>query len=69
MRSRRVIVAGLAVFAVVYVGFGFAASSRWVWPLFLLYGLYQGLTDGTSRAYIAGITPPISAAPRWVPMR
>ncbi|HWR54636.1 MAG TPA: MFS transporter [Bryobacteraceae bacterium] len=55
---RRVIVAGLAVFAVVYVGFGFAPDSRWVWPLFLLYGLYHGLTDGTSRAYIAGITPP-----------
>jgi MFS family permease len=52
---RRVIVAGLAVFALVYLGFGLAPDSRWVWPLFLLYGLYQGLVDGTSRAYIAGM--------------
>jgi len=49
---KRVMVAGLAIFAAVYAGFGFAGKAGWIWPLFAVYGLYQGLTDGTSRALV-----------------
>ncbi len=55
---RRVLVAGLAVFALVYFGFGLTASPAWVIALFLVYGLYQGLTDGNTRAFIADLVPP-----------
>ncbi len=43
------------MFSAVYFGFAFAGSAAWMWPLFATYGLYQGLTDGTSRAYIASL--------------
>lgn len=52
---RRVITGGLVVFSAVYFGFAFAGSALWMWPLFAIYGLYHGLTDGTSRAYIASL--------------
>jgi MFS family permease len=54
----RVIIAGLAVFSAVYLGFALAPGPRWIWVLFTIYGLYQGLTDGTARAYIAGMVAP-----------
>ncbi len=52
---KRVMMAGLAVFALVYAGFGVANGKVWVWVLFAIYGLYQGLTDGTSRALVVDI--------------
>lgn len=55
---RRVLVAGLAVFALVYFGFGLARSPVWVWVLYTIYGLYQGLTDGTTRAFIVDLVEP-----------
>jgi len=54
---RRVLVAGLGLFAVVYLGFALAEKSLWFWALFPLYGVYQGMTDGVSRAYIADLAP------------
>jgi MFS family permease len=50
--------AGLGVFALVYLGFGLVAAPFWVCVLFLVYGLYQGLTDGTSRALIVDLVAP-----------
>jgi MFS family permease len=55
---RRVMMAGLAVFALVYAGFGLARGTGWVWVLFAVYGLYQGLTDGTSRALVVDLVSP-----------
>jgi MFS family permease len=55
---RGVMVAGLAVFALVYAGFGMARGPVWVWALFSIYGLYQGLTDGTSRALVVDLVSP-----------
>ncbi|HEY1204435.1 MAG: MFS transporter [Bryobacteraceae bacterium] len=55
---KRVMVAGLAVFALVYAGFGLARGPGWVWLLFAVYGLYQGLTDGTSRALVVDLVSP-----------
>jgi MFS family permease len=55
---RSVLGAGLAVFAAVYAGFGVARGPAAVWALFLVYGLYQGLTDGTTRAFIVDLVGP-----------
>ncbi len=54
---RHVLVAGLAVFALVYLGFGLTAAPAWIIVLFLIYGLYQGLTDGNTRAFVADLIP------------
>jgi MFS family permease len=53
----RVMAAGLGVFALTYLGFTLAATPVWVWVLLPFYGLYQGLTDGVSRALIADLAP------------
>ena len=54
---RRVLAAGLVVFAAVYAGFGLASGSAVVWPLFALYGCYMGATDGVARAFVADFAP------------
>lgn len=56
--KRRVFTAGLFLFALVYLGFAAASDSLWFWALFPVYGVYQGMTDGVSRAYIADLAPP-----------
>lgn len=52
----RVLVVGWLIYAAVYVGFGFA-SSWLIWVLFAAYGCYMGLTDGVSKALVAGHAP------------
>jgi MFS family permease len=56
--SRPVILgAGLAVFALVYVGFALAPEAWTVWPLFAVYGAYIAATDGIARAWIGDHAP------------
>jgi len=54
---RGIIVAGFALFALVYGGMGVATGTLVVWPLFALYGLYIALTDGVTKAYITDLVP------------
>jgi len=49
------ILAGWAVYAVVYVGFGRATETWHAWALFLAYGTFFGLTEGTQAALIADL--------------
>lgn len=54
---RPLLVAGWIWFAVVYAGLG-AASATWhVWALFLAYGVFFGLTEGTEKALVADLAP------------
>ncbi len=53
-----VLAGGLVVFAVVYLGFAAAPSSRAVWPLFIVYGVYIAATEGVARAWVADHAPP-----------
>ena len=55
---KRGMMAGLAGFALVYAGFGLVRGPGWLWLLFAVYGLYQGLTDGTSRALVVDLVSP-----------
>jgi MFS family permease len=54
---RYVFAAGLAVFAVAYVGLGLARTSAWVWVLLPVYGAYTALTDGVGKAWVADLLP------------
>jgi MFS family permease len=54
---RRVILWGWAVYAVVYLGFAFAAGPAVFWALLVAYGFYYGMTEGVEKALIADLAP------------
>jgi MFS family permease len=56
--GRRVVIAtGWLIYTGVYAGFAFAASLPVLLTLFLVYGLYFGLTEGTAKAFVADLAP------------
>lgn len=56
---KRLLVTGYAFYGLVYLGFAtLGGAQAWLlWPLFVLYGLYSGLTDGVEKALIADLAP------------
>jgi MFS family permease len=46
---------GWGWYALVYLGFAYASAPLHVWGLFLIYGIYFGLTEGVERAYVADL--------------
>lgn len=54
---RPLIVAGWAVYAIVYLAFARASTPLHAWLLFLGYGLYFGLTEGVEKAFVADLVP------------
>ncbi|MGH9820967.1 MAG: MFS transporter [Pyrinomonadaceae bacterium] len=50
---RKLIFAGWVVYALVYAGFAFVANAWQAWALFLIYGTYFGLTEGSEKAMVA----------------
>jgi MFS family permease len=54
---RRLIIGGWLVYAVIYLGFGLAATGWQVWVLYALYGVYYGLAYGTANALVADLVP------------
>jgi len=54
---RPVILAGYAMFALVYLGFARAGAAWEAWPLFALYGIYYGFTERIQRAFVADLVP------------
>lgn len=52
-----VILAGWSVYALAYGGFALADTAWQIWGLFLVYGLYFGLTEGVEKALIADLAP------------
>ncbi len=57
---RPLIIAGYVIFAFVYLGFALVNryTSAAIWPLFLLYGGYYTLTQGSQRAFAADYADP-----------
>jgi MFS family permease len=53
----RVIRAGWLVYALVYLGFGFATRGWQIWALYALYGVYYAMTDGVASALVADLVP------------
>lgn len=54
---RRVVLAGWALYAAVYVAFGFISSPWILLGVFLVYGAYFGLVEPTERAWVADLAP------------
>jgi MFS family permease len=54
---RFVIVAGWTVYALVYAGFAAADAAWHAWGLFVLYGLFYGLTEAPEKALVAALAP------------
>ena len=53
----KVLIAGLGIFTLVYLGFGFANASWQFWILFSIYGIYMGATDGVGKALAVDLAP------------
>ena len=51
------VVAGWAIYALVYFGFAFASSQWHAWLLFASYGVFFALTEGAERALVADFVP------------
>jgi MFS family permease len=54
---KRILISGFLFFALVYLGFGFISNIWQVSALFICYGIYNALTDGVSKAYVADLVP------------
>ncbi|MEP6593013.1 MAG: MFS transporter [Acidobacteriota bacterium] len=54
---RNLIALGWVVYAIVYAVFGFSMSLPVIITIFLVYGLYFGLTEGTEKAWVADLAP------------
>ena len=55
---KRVIALGWLVYALVYAGFALASEAWHAWALFVTYGLYFGLCEGTEKAFVADLVKP-----------
>jgi len=53
-----VLAGGLAVFALVYLGFALAGAGWAAWPLFAVYGAYIAATEGVAKAWVGDHAPP-----------
>lgn len=54
---KRVIVAGLLLYAIAYACFALAGSTMTAWIGFGIYGIYAALTEGVSKAWISDLVP------------
>ena len=54
---KKIFIAGLVIFCLVYSGFAFNKSIGGFIILFALYGLYAAATEGVSKAWISNIVP------------
>jgi len=55
---RALIVSGWLLYAAVYACFAFISSAGAAWALFLVYGIYFGLAEGTEKALVADLVRP-----------
>lgn len=53
---KKMYIAGLTVFALVYFGIGFSTNTYFIIAMFFLYGLYSAATEGISKAWISNIS-------------
>jgi len=52
---KRMIFTGWVIYALVYAGFAYADTAWQAWALFIVYGLYFGLTEGVEKALVADL--------------
>jgi MFS family permease len=54
---KKTMIIGLALFVLVYAGFGYAESMPFFLALFVVYGFYAAATEGISKALISNLVP------------
>ncbi len=54
---KRVMLAGFLLFGIVYWGFAVSSEKWHIWGLFILYGVFMGLTEGIHKAYLGTVIP------------
>lgn len=54
---KTLIFAGWILYAFVYAGFAFINAEWQAWALFLIYGVFFGLTEGVEKALVADLVP------------
>ncbi len=52
---RKVMILAWTVYGLVYLGFAFASKAYQVWILFIAYGFFYGLSEGTEKAWVADL--------------
>lgn len=52
---KRVMVLAWSLYGLVYLGFAFASTPYHLWMLFIAYGLFYGLSEGTEKAWVADL--------------
>jgi MFS family permease len=57
MSRRTLILSGWIFYSAVYFGFAFVTSASAVCLIFIIYGLFYGLTEGPERAWVADLVP------------
>ena len=55
---RKIFIAGLFLFGIVYTGFAINQNMFVYWALFLIYGLYAACTEGIAKAWISNLVVP-----------
>jgi len=55
---RKVIGIGWALYALVYLGFAVSVTVWHMWLLFAAYGIYYGIVEGATKAFVADLVPP-----------
>ncbi|MCW3102767.1 MAG: transporter [Bacteroidetes bacterium] len=54
---KKMFIAGLMLFVIVYTGMAFLQNEWMMYVLFFIYGIYAAATDGVSKAWIANTVP------------
>lgn len=62
IRPKNMLLAGLLLFIVVYLGFAWNEHPAGVYVLFCLYGLYAAATEGVAKAWITNLVPKTETA-------
>src|SRR5690606_27932740 len=55
---KSLIIGGWIVYALVYAGFAFVSGPWQAWVLFIIYGVYFGMTEGNEKAFVADMVAP-----------
>lgn len=55
---KKTLIFGFLIYTATYTFLAFNKSVALLWPIFIMYGLYYGFTEGNLRAYVADLTSP-----------
>jgi MFS family permease len=61
---KTILMAGYAIYVVVYMSFGFITEQtrQWLWLFWTIYGVYYAMTEGVEKAFVSGLASSESKA-------